>query len=141
MARTLEMIENDLRNAEEELKPIQDAFKKACDKVDVFHDELDKYKIDNELYHPMSDLKQYAGYNIVDIKLVQRNINGNLVLNDMYCEEIFRIDDDGYLYFSSMESGIMYFDDNIGKYIWVFHGFRTEIDYIGFLEICIDDEE
>ena len=141
MTRTLEMIENDLKNAEEELIPLQNAFNKACNKVDDLHDELDKYKIDNGLYHPMCDLKQYAGYNIVDIKLVQRNVNGNLVLNNIYYEEIFRIDDDGHLYFSSMESGVIYFDDNIGKYIWVFHGFITEIDYIGFLEICVDDEE
>lgn len=141
MVRTLEMIENDLINAEEELNPLRDAFKKACNKVDVYRNELDKFKIDNGLYYPMSDLIQYAGFDVIDIKLVQRNIDGELVLKDMYCEGIFRVDDIGHLYFSSMESGVIYFDGILGKYIWLFHNFRTEIEYVGFLEICVDSDE
>ena len=84
MVRTLEMIENDLINAEEELNPLRDAFKKACNKVDVYRNELDKFKIDNELYYPKSDLIQYAGFDVIDIKHVQRNIDGELVLKDIY---------------------------------------------------------
>ena len=118
MERTLEIIENDLENAQEELKPIREAYDKATKKVSNFRDELERYKIDNGMYRPMSDLSQYIGCNISSIKLVEKDENGHLD----YCSEM---------------GGIMSFDKDIDKYVMWCHCFRTEHDYVGFLEIRV----
>lgn len=140
MVRTLEMIENDLRNAKEELKPIRKAYDKARKKVSGFSDELERYKLDNGIYYPMSDLSQYIGCNINSIKLVERDTDGSLDIDDMYCDEYFKVDNNGHLDYSSEMGGVMDFDDNIGKYVMWCHYFRTEHDYVGFLEISVDND-
>ena len=141
MERTLEIIENDLENAQEELKPIREAYDKATKKVSNFRDELERYKIDNEMYRPMSDLSQYIGCNISSIKLVERDEDGSLDTDDMWGDEYFKVDENGHLDYSSEMGGVMSFDKEIDKYVMWCHHFRTEHDYVGFLEIRVDKDE
>ena len=141
MERTLEMIENDLKNAKEELRPIQEAYDKAYKKVSDFCDELEKYKVDNGIYHPMSDLNQYIDCNIKSIKLLKKDADGSLNIDDMYGDEYFIVNENGHLFYSSAIGGVMHFDENIGKYVMWYHHCRTEHDYVGFGEIHIDSDK
>lgn len=141
MERTLEIIENDLENAQEELRPIREAYDKATKKVSNFRDELERYKIDNGMYRPMSDLSQYIGCNISSIKLVERDEDGSLDTDDMWGDEYFKVDENGHLDYSSEMGGVMSFDKEIDKYVMRCHHFRTEHDYVGFLEIRVDKDE
>ena len=141
MERTLEIIENDLKNAQEELRPIREAYDKATKKVSNFRDELERYKIDNGMYRSMSDLSQYIGCNISSIKLVERDKDGSLDTDDMWGDEYFIVDKNGHLYYSSEMNGVMSFDNEINKYVMWYHYFRTEHDYVGFLEIRVDKDE
>ena len=141
MERTLEIIENDLENAQEELKPIREAYDKATKKVSNFRDELERYKIDNGMYRPMSDLSQYIGCNISSIKLVEKDENGSLDTDDMWGDEYFQVDENGHLDYCSEMGGIMSFDKDIDKYVMWCHCCRIEHDYVGFLEIRVDKEE
>lgn len=138
MPRTLEDIERDLALAKEELEPIQEARDKAARKVSDFRDELEKYKLNNGMYHPMSDLNQYIGCNISSIKLVERDEDGSLDTDDMYGDEYFKIDENGHLDYSSEFGGVMDYDEKIGKYVMLCHYFRTEHDYVGFLELRLE---
>ena len=139
--RTLEDIERDLALAKEELKPIQEARDKVAKKVSDFRDELEKYKLNNRIYRPMSDLNQYIGCNIGSIKLVERDEDGSLDTDDMYGDEYFKVDENGHLDYSSEMGGVMSFDEKIGKYVMWCHYFRTEHDYVGFLEMRLENED
>lgn len=139
--RTLEDIERDYEKAKAEAEPLIKARDEAVHKCNVLFEEMEDYKIQNGLYHPMSDLKNYKGRNIIHIKLVERNDDGSLESTDMWNDELFSIDENGYLDYSSYEYGVMSYDKRKGKYIYSYHYCGTERDFVGYLDICLEDEE
>lgn len=139
--RTFEDIERDLKNAQEEAKPIIKAREKAVAKINQYYHELEQFKLDNGLYRPMSDLEQCKGKEIYHIKLVQRKEDGTLSCKDMYNDEMFDVDKNGHLYYSSYQCGIMGYSEKDGKYIYTYHGREMEYDFVGFTEISVDDED
>lgn len=141
MKRTYEDIRKDLSDAEEELKPITKEYHKAIEKVIKLENELEEYKINNELFHPMSDLNKYIGKEISSIKLIERRSDGTLEVEEIVNDEMFSVDKNGHLDFSSYQSGVMRYDENINKYVGWYYHCGTEHDYIGFLEIEFEDED
>lgn len=141
MVRTWIDIKNDLNKAEEELKPISKEYHKAIKKVCEFKSELERYEVDNGLFHPMSDLNKYIGKEISSIKLIERKADGTLKVKEVINDEMFSVDKNGHLHFSSYESGVMDYDKDLEKYVEWYHMFRRVHDYIGFLEIEFEDED
>lgn len=141
MKRELKDIENDLKLAQDRLKPIQEARDKAVDEVNKYFRELQQYKLDNGLFTPISELRKYIGKHIRSISLVEKLEDGTLEVEDMYGDEYFKIDDDGNLDYSSEFDGVMDYDKNIQKYVMWCHYCRTEHDYIGYLSLEFDDED
>lgn len=128
MKRTLEIMEEELRLAEEE--------KKILDKkVSSIKKEVEEYKLNNGLYHPMSELAKYKGKEISHIVLVERSNDGTLDTEYLYNDDFLQVNDNGYLHYSSYENGIIDYNDNTDKYVWLYYGTRTECDYVGFLEV------
>lgn len=139
--RTLEDIERDYEKAKSEAEPFINARDEAVHKCNVLLKEMEDYKIQNGLYHPMSYLKNYKGRDIIHIKLVERDKTGSLKVNDMWNDEYFSIDENGYLDYLSYERGIMDYDKRKGKYIYSYRYCETERDFVGYLDICLEDEE
>lgn len=138
--RTITDIENDLRQAKIELEPIERARDEAVKKVNKFYHELEKYKIDNNMYRPMSDLLQYANRNINNIKLVEEYENGTLNVENMYGDEFFKVTEKGYLSYSSEYGGVMDYNESENAYVMWCRYMRTVRKFIGFMEIDIEEE-
>lgn len=141
MERTYEDIRKDLSDAEEELKPISKEYHKLIEEISSLKNELEEYEVNNGWFHPMSDLNQYIGREISSIKLVERKNDGTLTVEEIVNDEMFSVDKNGHLYFSSYESGVMDYDEDLEKYVEYYHFFGTVHDYVGFLEIKFEDED
>lgn len=137
MSRTIEDIQRDFELAKKELEPIEIQRNEAVKKVNRFYNELEKYKLDHGLYRPMSDLKEYIGKSIKHIKLVYRDSDGKMQIEAIYNDEQFEVDKEGHLDYSSFQCGEMYFYN--GKYMYQDYGLPTEYDFLGFLEISIEE--
>ena len=141
MERTLEIMMEELRLAEEERKPLSEAIEVVNKKIKNLKAEIETYKLNNGLYHPMSELARYKGMEISHIILVEKNEDGTLDTEYMYNDEMFSVDENGYLDYSSYNCGVMHYDEKIGKYVEWCHYRRTEHDYVGFLEIELEDDD
>lgn len=141
MERTYEDIRKDLNDAKEELKPVSKEYHNLIKKIISLKKELEKYEVDNGLFYPMSDLNKYIGKEISSIKLVERKNDGTLEVEEIINDEMFSVDKNGHLKFSSYVSGVMGYDEKLEKYVEYYHCFRTVHDYIGFLEIEFEDED
>lgn len=139
MNRTLEDMYNDLNFATENLKPLNEAAAKIRKEISALEDEIEKYKLDHAMYYPMSDLCKYKGRTISYIDVVEKDSDGNLSVERIYNDEYFHIDSDGHLDYSSYDYGVMSYDENIDKYVKYVHYHRIEYDYVGFMELVLDD--
>lgn len=139
MKRELKDIESDLKLAQDRLKPIQEARDKAVDEVNKYFYELQKYKLDKGLFAPISELHHHIGKNIFSISLVEKLPDGTLEVEEMYGDEYFKIDDDGNLDYLSEYGGVMSYDKTIQRYVMWCHYMRREHNYIGYLQMEIED--
>lgn len=134
-------MERTLAVMEEELKIVQSGFDTLRQKKEALENEIRKYKLDNELYHPMSELINYLGKHISSITLVERDEDGALDTDFMYCDEIFEVDEYAHLYYSSWTEGVMNYDNDTKMYVHSYYGRPTYHDYVGFLEIEVEDDD
>lgn len=139
--RTLEDIQKDYEIAKKELEPIEKEREKAVKKCNALYYEMENYKLKNGLFQPMSDLEQHKGEYVNHIKLVVKDENGKLSTKDMYNDEIFNIDENGRLHYSSYQYGIMGYSEKDGKYIYAYYGHETEYVFVGYLEVDFEDDE
>lgn len=138
--RTLEDIERDYEQAKREAEPIIKAREEAVHKINLLYKEMEDYKIQHDLFNPMSDLEKYKGKEISHIKLVVRNDDGTFETKDMYNDELFKVDENGHLDYSSYNNGIMSYIENKGKYVFCYYGHETWYDFAGYLEICFYED-
>lgn len=141
MERTLEIMMEELRLAKEERKPLSEAIEVINKKIRKLDNEIEAYKLNNGLYHPMSELANYKGKDISHIILVERDKDGALDIEYMYNDEIFEVTDNGHLYYSSYSGGITQYREEDGKYYHHYYGHSTPHEYVGFLEIELEDDE
>lgn len=141
MERTLNDMMNDLESAKKEYESLQKVADKALKKVNKINKEIEKYKIDNKLYYPMSELSKYIEREIIYIDLIEKTKSGGLTVKRIYNDEMFSVDENGHLHYSSYNCGVMDYDENINKYVEWCHYFRNEHDYIGFLELKLEEDD
>ena len=141
MERTLEIMEAELEATRELLKPLQKQLEPLHKKINELEREIQSYKLENAAYHPMSELINYKGKEVRSITLVERNRDGKLTTDYMYNDEIFEITDNGHLYYSSYEGGVMRYSEETNRYIHHYWGHGTPHEYLGFLEIELEDED
>lgn len=137
MERTLDIMMEELERIREERKPVYEVVSALDKEIAKLNDEILAYKLNHELYHPMSELTNYIGKNISSITLVERDEEGALDTDFMYCDEIFEVDENGHLYYSSYSGGITEYDDDDDKYVHYYYGCPEYHDYVGFLDINI----
>lgn len=139
--RTLEDMQRDYEIAKKELEPIEKERKKALSKCNELREEMENYKLKNGLFHPMSDLEKHKDKEISSIELVERKENGELSIEYMYNHELFRVDENGHLNYSSYERGVMFYDKEKGKYIYAYHYHEMVHDFVGYLKVDFEDDE
>lgn len=139
--RTLEDIERDLKNAETEAEPIKKLWEEAVKKCNQLRDEAEQYKINNGLFHPMEELRNHIGKEISHIKLVEKKSDGELKAEYMYNYEMFSVDKNGHLDFSSYEMGVMGWDEDRQMYCYFYHYCVEYHDFIGYLDVCFEDDK
>ena len=135
MERTLDIMMEELQRIRGKRKPIYEAVSALDKEIAKLEDEMLAFKLNHGLYHPMSELINYKGKNISSIKLVERDEEGALDTDFMYCDEIFEVDEDGHLYYSSYSGGIVEYDNDADKYVHLYYGYPEYHNYVGFLEI------
>lgn len=125
---------------EAKLKAIKEQSESLAKKQIKLANKIVKYKLENALYHPMSELVNYKNKSISCINLVEKKQNGKLDTDYMFNDGIFEVTKDGYLYYSSYEGGVMDYCKEDGKYYHYFYGRGTPHEYVGFLEIELEEE-
>jgi hypothetical protein len=137
MERTLDIITEELERVREQRKPLYETVNALDKEIAKLENEMLAFKLNNGLYHPMSELINYKGKNLSSIKLVVRDEEGALDTDFIYCDEILEVDDNGHLYYSSYSGGIIEYDNDANQYIHLYYGTVEDYDYVGFLEINI----
>lgn len=125
----------ELKLAEEQLKPLKK-------RVSDLNEEIKKYKLNNGLYYPMSELENYKGKRIRTITLVERDEDGTLdtdFIYFIYDDDFFEVTNDGHLYYSSYNGGITEYDSDAQKYVHMYYGHPEYHNYVGFTEIDVRD--
>lgn len=138
--RTLNAIEKDLEQANVELEPIRDAYKNAINKVTQYERELLRFKIDNKMYHPMSDLLQYTNKSISSIELIVENDEGVLDI-DIMCGDYMCITEDGHLDYSDTCRGVVEWDESKNTYVMYRRGYKSVMKIYGFMGISLNETE
>ena len=134
MERTLEIME-------EELKLVKQEYNVLDKKRRNLEIEIEEYKLNNGLYHPMSELANYIGKDVDYIKVVIRNEDGTLETDFLCCDEIFEINEYGQLYYSSYSGGIIEYDTTEHKYVHMYYRCPTYYDYVGYMDLKLDDDD
>ena len=148
MTRMLE-IQNRLKELEKFLDTERAIYREKVESSEKELDELikEEYKlfIENKMYCPMSKLQDFKRDDderpdIYRIKIVL----GDGDYKSLYGEIIY-VDDNGHLYFSDYEQGIIEFNKEKGKYTHSYWGDTTELDFVGFYDIelgwCMDHKK
>lgn len=141
MKRTLDDMLKDLELAKKELDPLLEAIKVAEHRVNDIQKEIDTYKLSNGMYHPMSELLNYKGKKLNYIELVEINKSGTLSTDCIYNDEFLGIDNNGHLFYSSYDFGILEYNEEKDRYEKWYHYYCNERNYVGFMEISFSDED
>lgn len=141
MKRTLDDMLKDLELAKKELDPLLEAIKVAEHRVNDIQKEIDTYKLSNGMYHPMSELLNYKGKELNYIELVEINKSGTLSTDCIYNDEFLGIDNNGHLFYSSYDFGILEYNEEKDRYEKWYHYYCNERNYVGFMEISFADED
>lgn len=101
---------------------------------------MNKYQetLNGRTIYPMSNLSNYIDKDIYSIELVEIKDDGEVEVVDIVSDEIFHVDKQGHLVFSSYKGGVMGYDNSIGKYVKCYYGNRSEHDFVGFLSIEVE---
>lgn len=138
MPRTLDDMYNDLKLAKAETEPIKEMLINANNKEYKIRKEIEKYKLDNGMYYPISELSNHPEEIIDFIDLVELNDDGTLsveyMYNDISFTKRFMVNKNGHIYYFDSVKSLNY-NEKLGRYILRFHddGREIEHNYIGFL--------
>lgn len=138
MSRTLDDMYNDLKLAKAETEPIKEMLLKANDKEYKIRKEIERYRLDNGMYIPISELSNHPEEIIDFIDLVELNEDGTLSVEYMYTDtpftKRFMVNKSGHIYYFDSVKSLNY-NEKLGRYILRFHddGREVEHNYIGFL--------
>jgi hypothetical protein len=146
VSRTLEDMYKDLKLAKEETEPIRGMLLKANDKEYKIRKEIERYKLDNGMYSPISELSNHPEEIIDFIDLVELNEDGTLsveyMYNDISFTKRFMVNKNGHIYYFDSVKSLNY-NEKLRRYILRFHddGREVEHNYIGFLLVEFTGEK
>jgi hypothetical protein len=94
----------------------------------------EKYYIENRLWSPMEELKDYIGdsfshppFTLFYMKEGEEEIKSKYLYGDI-CE----VQEDGHMYYSDYDDGIIEWNEKQNCYVWAYWGNYTNIHILGF---------
>jgi len=85
------------------------------------------------------NLKEHAGTYPKEITMVLKDNKGKVFFKK-YTDE-FKIREDGYFYFSSLNAGIVEYNKKESCYIDYFYSTENKLDVLGFINIIPEEED
>lgn len=96
----------------------------------------EQYYIENRLWSPMEELKEYLGDNFSHQPFTLFYINldeeGDEVEHRFLYGDICEVQEDGHVYFSDYHDGIIEWNEKQNCYVWAHWGNYTNIHILGF---------
>lgn len=113
------------------------------ERVAELHDEAHKleyaakeYFISNRLWSPMEELKDYIGESFSHPPFTLFYINldeeGGEIESSYLYGEICEVQEDGHMYYSDYDDGIIEWCEKQNCYVWAYWGNYTNIHILGF---------
>ena len=98
--------------------------------------QADKHYIENRLWSPMEELKDYIGdsWSHPPFTLFYINLDeeGDVIQDTYLYGEICEVREDGRMYYSDYDDGIIEWDEKSNCYVWARWGNYTNIHVLGF---------
>ena len=98
--------------------------------------QADEYYIENRLWSPMEELKDYIGdsWSHPPFTLFYINLDkeGDIIQDIYLYGEICEVREDGSMYYSDYDDGIIEWDEQSNCYVWARWGNYTNIHVLGF---------
>lgn len=131
-----------LENMKKELERLEEVREEACWDCYKLNNKIVEYRLNNKLYHNMSELTNYTRKDIDDITMVIKNKYGNLetlhlnkdIDGDIEC----CIDATGHILFCSDSNGLIRYDDYTSRYIHVHGCSIIYYDFVGFMDLSFE---
>jgi hypothetical protein len=134
MIEDLNLSEKELKLLEEEIYRLDNKRFKMMTSIELLRDKINQYRLNNGLYHPMSELSNHIGKSVRNICLVKRKDDGALDIEWIEHKAVFDVYKDGTLVcFDGYDYHIEY-SNSLKKYVKYDHGIEL-IDYVGFMSI------
>ena len=96
----------------------------------------EKYYIENRLWSPIEELKEYLGdsFSHPPFTLFYINLDeeGNEIEDKYLYGEICEVQEDGHMYYSDFDDGIIEWSEKQNCYVWAHWGDYTNIHILGF---------
>ena len=98
--------------------------------------QADEYYIENRLWSPIEELKGYIGNSFSHPPFTLFYINldkeGDIIQSTYLYGEICEVQEDGHMYYSDYDDGIIEWCEKSNCYIWACWGNYTNIHVLGF---------
>ena len=141
--RQLQKLKDEIAAQKEKVRPLREACDKAERKLDSLEIKLEKYRLDHNMFYPISQLSEFKDEesDIESICFVQRKKNGKFKTYWIFNDDLLFIYEDGTFKYSSYDSGVIMFDKSEKKWVHDFYHTRKHLDdFVGFMEIHFVDE-
>lgn len=135
MREDLSLSEKELKLLEEEIYRLDNKRFKMMTSIELLRDKINQYRLNNGLYHPMSELSNHIGKSVRNICLVKRKDDGVLDIEWIEHKAVFDVYKDGTLVCFDGYDYYLRYDDRIKKYIKEYDHRIEWIDYVGFMSI------
>lgn len=135
MIEDLNLSEKELKLLEEEIYRLDNKRFKMMTSIELLRDKINQYRLNNGLYHPMSELLNHIGKSVLSICLVKRKDDGTLDTEWIGHKAVFDVYEDGTLVSFDGYDYYLRYDDRIKKYIKEYDHRMEWIDYVGFMSI------
>lgn len=134
----VEEFDKKINNCREQIKEInQRELEPLYNEVKNLVKQKNKYIVETKKYKTFPLDKEFFGKRISNITF----INQKCETEGFYDDDVFYVDGNGYPYYSSYENGILSYSKEDGKFIFMRYGLKYEKDFIGYIEINIDEED
>ena len=98
--------------------------------------QADEYYIENRLWSPIEELKDYIGDHFshppFTLFYIDLDEEGDVIQDTYLYGEICEVRDDGHMYYSDYDDGIIEWNEKSNCYVWARWGNYTNIHVLGF---------
>ena len=119
-------------------EPIMKEFFKESEKLDELEKKLEKYRLENGMFYPISMLKDFADDIHQSFEAIQFVTKEGKEFKSFwhFHTELFEIQKDGHFYSSDYEDGIIEWDKKRRRYVQLYYGSEKVLPQIvGFMKI------